>query len=61
MQPEKKGVLWINVAGDVAVLGRYVYGLLSHPGGGEALQDGAPREARSPLYTVGMLLMASGY
>jgi hypothetical protein len=60
MHPQKKAMLWINIIGGVAVLGSYVYGLLSHPGSGEALWGGVPQEVR-PLYTAGMLFAVLGY
>ncbi len=60
MHPKKIAMLWINVVGGVAVLGSYVYGLISHPGSGAVLWGGAPENIR-PLYVAGMLLAALGY
>ena len=59
MHPQKRAMLWINLLGGTAVLGSYAFGLMSHPGEGEALWGGVPPELRS-VYTTGMLL-AAGY
>lgn len=60
MYPQKRAMLWINLLGGTAVLGSYAFGLMSHPGEGEALWGGVPPELRS-VYTTGMLLAAAGY
>ena len=50
----------INVAGGIAVIGSYVYGLWTHPANRGAIWGGVP-ETIKPLYTVSMLLAALGY
>lgn len=50
----------INVVGGAAVLGSYIHGLATHPGGGSQVWGGVPDGLR-PVYTVNMLLAAAGY
>jgi len=51
---------WINVAGGIAVLGSYGYGLATHPETAGAVWGGVP-EWLKPYYTVSMLTAALGY
>ena len=60
MNAKKWLMIVINVIGGFAVLGSYIYGILSHPEAGRMLWGGVPQMIR-PFYTVGMLLAATGY
>lgn len=60
MHAKKWLMLFINLVGGSAVLGSYVYGVLTHPGAGELLWGGVPQSFR-PFYTAGMFLAATGY
>jgi hypothetical protein len=60
MFPNKRLFLLINLLGGPAVLGSYAWGLLTRPGSSSILWGGVPQGIR-PLYTVCMLLAASGY
>ena len=60
MHAKKWLMIVINVIGGFAVLGSYIYGILSHPEAGRMLWGGVPQMIR-PFYTVGMLLAATGY
>ena len=60
MHTKKWLMIVINVIGGFAVLGSYVYGILTHPEAGRMLWGGVPQMIR-PFYTVGMLLAATGY
>lgn len=60
MHPQRATLLWLNLAGGVAVLGSYAWGALSRPDAMGALWGGVPETLR-PLYTVHMLLAAAGY
>ncbi len=53
-------LLAINVIGGLAVIGRYVFGLLGQPGGVNALWGGVPENIRS-LYGISMFVSAAGY
>jgi hypothetical protein len=53
-------LLVINVFGGAAVIGSYVQGFISHPGGAEALWGNITGSVRS-LYFVSMILSAIGY
>lgn len=60
MHPKKWPMILINLVGGVAVLGSYAYGVLTHPGAGEALWGGVPNSVQ-PFYTAGMVLATVGY
>ncbi len=53
-------LLLLNLVGGAAVIGSYIWGLLSYPGGVEAFWGGVPAVIRTAI-TVNMLLAASGY
>ncbi|MDD4876573.1 MAG: hypothetical protein PHQ86_05560 [Dehalococcoidales bacterium] len=53
-------LLIINVIGGVAVIGSYIYGLLTHPDGANALWGNISLSVR-PVYMVSMVLAALGY
>jgi len=53
-------LLILNVFGGAAVIGSYVQGFVSHPGGVDVLWGNIPRSVRS-LYFVSMLVSALGY
>ena len=50
----------INVLGGAAVIGSYIFGLSSGPGGANALWGGVSENIR-PIYGVSMILSALGY
>ncbi|MDP8223925.1 MAG: hypothetical protein P9L99_11235 [Candidatus Lernaella stagnicola] len=60
MQRTKLELFLINLAGGVAVLGSYAYGLLTHPGRGNELWGGVP-DGLQGVYGISMLLAAAGY
>lgn len=60
MHSQKWLMTIINIFGGAAVIGSYVYGLLTHPGSSEVLWGGVPTQIR-PYYTAGMFLAAAGY
>jgi hypothetical protein len=60
MHAKKWLMIVINLIGGIAVLGSYVYGILTHPNAGQILWGGVPQRIR-PFYTAGMLLAATGY
>jgi hypothetical protein len=60
MPAQKRAFIALNVAGGLAVLASYAWGVLAHPGAGGQVWGGVP-EALKPLYTVSMLLAAAGY
>jgi hypothetical protein len=60
VHPQKLLMLGIHVAGGVAVLGSYAWGLGSHPELRSEVWGGVP-EALKPLYTVSMWTAAAGY
>ncbi|MFC1847687.1 hypothetical protein ACFLXV_00030 [Chloroflexota bacterium] len=53
-------LLIINIIGGAAVIGSYVYGLLTHPGSVIALWGGVPESVRL-VYGVSMVIAALGY
>jgi hypothetical protein len=55
-----RSLLWLNVAGGLAVLGSYAHGIASNPLTRGDVWGGLPEGLR-PLYTVSMLLAAAGY
>jgi hypothetical protein len=60
MPSQKRLFLFVNLLGGLAVLGSYAWGLLARPGSSSILWGGVPQGLRL-LYTVCMLLAASGY
>jgi hypothetical protein len=60
MHPQKRVLVGIILAGGLAVLGSYVYSLVTHPASSATIWGGVPQEIR-PAYTVSMLLAALGY
>lgn len=60
MPANKKHLIVIILVGGLAVLGSYVYGILSVPDAGDILWGGVSKNIR-PFYTVGMLLGALGF
>jgi hypothetical protein len=50
----------INLIGGIAVLGSYIYGILTHPNASQILWGGVPERIK-PFYTIGMFLAAAGY
>ena len=60
MSSTKRLALWINVVGGLAVLLSYAHGLSSNPLTRGEIWGGVPNAMR-PLYTINMLLAASGY
>ncbi len=60
MHPRLRSLLWLNVAGGVAVLGSYVHGIASNPQTRALVWGGVPEELK-PLYTINMFLAAAGY
>jgi hypothetical protein len=60
MDPKKRFWVWIVVLGGALVPISYVHGLVTHPEARGGLWGGVP-EALQPLYTVSMLLAASGF
>lgn len=59
MHPSQRTLLWINVAGGVAVLGSYAVGIATHPEPG-LVWGGVPAWLK-PAYTMSMLSAAVGY
>jgi hypothetical protein len=60
MTAEKRGLVFINLLGGLAVLGSYAYCLAANPATRMNLWGNVP-EALRPAYTVSMLLAATGY
>jgi hypothetical protein len=60
MQTQKIIFLMINVLGGSAVIGSYIHGLLTHPENRQALWGNVP-QGLIPVYSISMLLAASGY
>jgi hypothetical protein len=60
MSKEKKSLLLVNILGGIAVIGSYIWGLLTHPGSGNMLWGNIPA-GLVPVYTVNMFLAATGY
>ena len=60
MKTSKLGLLIINLVGGAGVIGSYIWGFLSNPGGVEAFWGGVPAVIRTAI-TVNMLLAAAGY
>ncbi|UCB44133.1 MAG: hypothetical protein JSV77_05755 [Dehalococcoidales bacterium] len=53
-------LLIINIVGGIAVIGSYIVGIKTQPGGANALWGGVPPNVR-PVYGVSMVLSALGY
>jgi hypothetical protein len=60
MHPKKRSWIWLIVLCGTLVPVSYVHGLVTHPEARGELWGGVP-EALQPLYTVCMLLAASGF
>lgn len=60
MHPQRRMFAWINVLGGIAVLGSYLWGLGTHPETRNDVWGGVPASLQG-LYTVNMLLAATGY
>lgn len=60
MNKQKLTLLIINLLGGAAVIGSYVWGILTHPGQTESLWGGVPAAVRSAI-SINMLLAAAGY
>jgi len=60
LQKAKRGLLIINMAGGIGVLGSYVQGFLTHPSSASALWGNVPAFLL-PFYTASMLAAAAGY
>lgn len=60
MHPKRRTFVWINVIGGLAVLGSYAWGIGSHPETRNDVWGGVPGSLQG-LYTVNMLLAATGY
>src|SRR5450759_4166917 len=60
MHRQKKIMLWINILGGIAVLGSYVWGLATHPGGINTLWGGLPQKLRI-IYGTDIFLATLGY
>jgi hypothetical protein len=60
MHPEKRALIWINLLGGTAVLASYAWNLAAHPEARGDFWGGVPASMQ-PLYTVTMLLAATGY
>lgn len=54
-------LLIVNVIGGAAVIGSYIYGLVSHQEGGSAALWGGISSSIRPVYGVSMILAALGY
>jgi hypothetical protein len=57
---QRTNMALINLAGGIAVLGSYVFGLSTNTGRGDELWGGVPESIR-PIYTVSMLFATTGY
>ncbi|MDD5604411.1 MAG: hypothetical protein RBR99_05705 [Dehalococcoidales bacterium] len=60
MNIQQVGLLVLMVIGGIAVLGSYVFGVKNQAGGTSLLWGGIPQAIR-PVYTVSMLVAATGY
>ena len=60
MHSKTKTLLFINLVGGPAVLGSYVYGIMSYPHTAHLLWGDVP-EAVIPFYTANMFVAAAGY
>ena len=60
MHPQKKIMLWINILGGISVLSSYMWGLTTHPGGGDALWGGMPQWLHT-ISIADMFLATLGY
>ena len=60
MKAHKTALFVINVLGGIAVIGSYIYGLMTHPGQGNDLWSGVPEAIRG-VYGLSMLFAAAGY
>jgi hypothetical protein len=60
MHPKKRFWMWLVLLGGASVPISYVHGLATHTDSRGGLWGGVP-EALQPLYTVSMLLAASGF
>ena len=60
MKASKTALIVINVLGGIAVIGSYIYGLMTHPGQGNDLWGGVPEAIRG-VYGLSMLFAAAGY
>jgi hypothetical protein len=60
MHPQKRSMVWINVLGGGAILASYAHGIASNPLTRGDVWGGVPDTLR-PLYTITMLLAATGY
>ena len=60
MNKSKQILLLINLLGGAAVIGSYIWGFISSPGGLEAFWGGVPAVLRTAI-TVNMLLAAASY
>ena len=60
MQAEKRWLVSIIITGGLAVLGSYLFGVISQPGAADILWAGVPERIR-PVYSANMLLAAAGF
>ena len=60
MNRQKLVLLLINIAGGIAVIGSYIYGLTAQTGGTSLLWGGVPENIQ-PVYAVSMVLSAVSY
>ncbi len=60
MTKDQKILLVINLLGGTAVIGSYVWGLITHPGTGSLLWGSVPAAA-IPFYAASMILGAIGF
>lgn len=60
MHSTQKSLLALNIAGGIAVLGSYAWGITMHPGNTDFLWGGVPAGLK-PFYNVSMLTAAAGY
>jgi hypothetical protein len=60
IHPAHRSLLLLNIAGGLAVLGSYAWGVFANPETRGSVWGGVP-DALRPLYTTSMLLAALGY